>query len=365
MNGSFKEVSLYWKNNNLLIDCIAQNLTAEEDYYIVDCYCGTQVVAQGIMKGPASERSTKLMIPENAINMFCSPLPYNITIKLIDMENTIHDTITKVTPPKPSPEPPPSVSSSPFFMIISELEREPGNFPFWNMLEEMGYSHKIRIDVSETTKDRVWEEIDKAVSLKYTKLLFYKDWGHGGPFGETFADDITVSCDMIAAKINELSHLEQIVWFTAGCVSYLRAPNIAVRITTPNTFVASAAEIMHTPAWPQALRNNNYEMVESAKWIDDHYVPDEPINPYIGWANLISGPVYILTPTPTPTPTPIPTPTLTPTPTATPTPPSILGECVFPRIITGTLTPRLEKGVVFYRIRCIMDRLASYPPILK
>jgi len=40
-----------------------------------------------------------------------------------------------------------------------------------------------------------------------------------------------------------------------------------------------------------------------------------------------------------------------------PTP--ILGECVFPRIITGTLTPRLDRGVIFYRVRCIIDKWVS------
>ena len=63
------------------------------------------------------------------------------------------------------------------------------------------------------------------------------------------------------------------------------------------------------------------------------------------------------TPTPTPTPTLTPTPAPTPTPTPTPTPsPQITGECVFPRILAGTLTPRLDKGKVFYRIRCIIDK---------
>ena len=45
-----------------------------------------------------------------------------------------------------------------------------------------------------------------------------------------------------------------------------------------------------------------------------------------------------------------------PTPTPTPTRPPITGECVFPRIITGALTPRLDRGVIFYRIRCIIDK---------
>jgi len=36
--------------------------------------------------------------------------------------------------------------------------------------------------------------------------------------------------------------------------------------------------------------------------------------------------------------------------------PSITGECIFPRIITGTLTPRLDTGKVFYRVRCIIDK---------
>ena len=45
-----------------------------------------------------------------------------------------------------------------------------------------------------------------------------------------------------------------------------------------------------------------------------------------------------------------------PTPTPTPTPPSITGECVFPRIIAGTLTPRLDTGIIFYRVRCIIDK---------
>ena len=55
---------------------------------------------------------------------------------------------------------------------------------------------------------------------------------------------------------------------------------------------------------------------------------------------------------------PTPTPTLTPTPTPTPTPtlPPITGECVFPRLITGTLTPRLDTGIIFYRVRCIIDK---------
>ena len=45
-----------------------------------------------------------------------------------------------------------------------------------------------------------------------------------------------------------------------------------------------------------------------------------------------------------------------PTPTPAPTRPPITGECVFPRIITGTLTPRLDTGIIFYRIRCIIDK---------
>ena len=53
-------------------------------------------------------------------------------------------------------------------------------------------------------------------------------------------------------------------------------------------------------------------------------------------------------------PTPTPTPTATPTPT--PIRPPITGECVFPRIITGALTPRLDRGVIFYRVRCIIDK---------
>jgi len=58
-----------------------------------------------------------------------------------------------------------------------------------------------------------------------------------------------------------------------------------------------------------------------------------------------------------PTPTPTPTPTLTPTPTPTLIPPPhITGECLFPRIITGTLTPRLDTGIIFYRVRCIIDK---------
>ena len=74
-----------------------------------------------------------------------------------------------------------------------------------------------------------------------------------------------------------------------------------------------------------------------------------------GWILLVPA-----TPTPTPTSTPTPTPTGTPTPSLTPTPtptlPPITGECVFPRLITGTLTPRLDKGKVFYRVRCIIDK---------
>ena len=49
---------------------------------------------------------------------------------------------------------------------------------------------------------------------------------------------------------------------------------------------------------------------------------------------------------------PTPTPTLTPTPT----PPQITGECIFPRILTGTLTPRLGTGIIFYRVQCIIDK---------
>ena len=65
-------------------------------------------------------------------------------------------------------------------------------------------------------------------------------------------------------------------------------------------------------------------------------------------------------------PTPTPTPTGTPTPApVTPVPISSIFECIFPRIFTGTLTPRLDRGVVFYRIRCIIDRSVSYPPNLK
>ena len=48
-------------------------------------------------------------------------------------------------------------------------------------------------------------------------------------------------------------------------------------------------------------------------------------------------------------------PAATPTPTPIPSPP-ITGECMFPRIITGTLTPRIDTGKVFYRIGCIIDK---------
>jgi len=48
------------------------------------------------------------------------------------------------------------------------------------------------------------------------------------------------------------------------------------------------------------------------------------------------------------------------TPTPTPIPPSITGECVFPRILTGTLTPRLDTGKTFYRVRCIIDKWGSH-----
>ena len=65
--------------------------------------------------------------------------------------------------------------------------------------------------------------------------------------------------------------------------------------------------------------------------------------------------IGVSAPTSTPTPTGTPTGTLTPAP-AIPVPISSVVECMFPRIITGTLTPRLEKGVIFYRIRCIMDK---------
>jgi len=72
------------------------------------------------------------------------------------------------------------------------------------------------------------------------------------------------------------------------------------------------------------------------------------------WSEPVTD-MLIITATPTPTPTP--TPTLTPTPSPTPTPPPrITGECVFPRILTGTLTPRLDKGVILYRVRCIIDK---------
>jgi len=82
-------------------------------------------------------------------------------------------------------------------------------------------------------------------------------------------------------------------------------------------------------------------------------VPDSPDQP----ANAKAWSIVCELPTPTPTPTP----TLTPTPTPTPTPtrPPVLGECVFPRILTGTLTPRMDKGVIFYRIRCIIDKWSS------
>jgi len=53
-------------------------------------------------------------------------------------------------------------------------------------------------------------------------------------------------------------------------------------------------------------------------------------------------------------------PAATPTPTPIVRPlPSITGECIFPRIITGMLTPRLDKGVIFYRLRCIIDKWVS------
>jgi len=75
-----------------------------------------------------------------------------------------------------------------------------------------------------------------------------------------------------------------------------------------------------------------------------------PINPSTDPGHLIVGP----TPTPTPTVTPTPSPSPTPTPTPTPTP--VLGECIFPRLIAGTLTPRLDRGVIFYRVRCIINK---------
>jgi len=68
---------------------------------------------------------------------------------------------------------------------------------------------------------------------------------------------------------------------------------------------------------------------------------------YTGYLDVELGPPP--TPTPTPALTPTPTPTLIP-------PPHITGECVFPRLITGTLTPRLDKGVIFYRVQCIIDK---------
>ena len=42
--------------------------------------------------------------------------------------------------------------------------------------------------------------------------------------------------------------------------------------------------------------------------------------------------------------------------------PDILTECVFPRILAGMLTPRLNKGVIFYRIRCIIEKLQPPTP---
>jgi len=33
-----------------------------------------------------------------------------------------------------------------------------------------------------------------------------------------------------------------------------------------------------------------------------------------------------------------------------------LGECMFPRILAGMLTPRIDTGKVFYRVRCIIDK---------
>ena len=76
-------------------------------------------------------------------------------------------------------------------------------------------------------------------------------------------------------------------------------------------------------------------------------VPDSPDQP----ANAKAWSIVCELPTPTPTPTATPTPSPTPT-----RPPRITGECVFPRILTGTLTPRLDKGVVFYRMRCLIDK---------
>jgi len=39
----------------------------------------------------------------------------------------------------------------------------------------------------------------------------------------------------------------------------------------------------------------------------------------------------------------------------------ILTECVFPRILAGMLTPRLDRGVFFYRLRCIIEKLQPAP----
>ena len=60
---------------------------------------------------------------------------------------------------------------------------------------------------------------------------------------------------------------------------------------------------------------------------------------------------------PTPTPPLTGTPTGTPTPApATPVPLSSVVECIFPRILAGMLTPRLDKGVIFYRVQCIINK---------
>ena len=77
---------------------------------------------------------------------------------------------------------------------------------------------------------------------------------------------------------------------------------------------------------------------------------------------IVGTPTSTPTPTATATATPTPTATATPTPspTGTPTPTPSLEtylNCIFLRILTGELTPRITTGDPIPRITCLLEAM--------
>lgn len=200
--------------------------------------------------------------------------------------------------------------------VVTEYRSKPSYYPFLDYLKEIGYPNIIFVSIKEATKDSLFNKIDEAVAKGCTRLLFYKNWGHGSEWTEAYEQEYYISA--IYHKLHELRDLEQVIWFSTGCYSHLRVPKMVKQMGPPrfeqvtNLFLTGAWEISEgnktTSSWVKALKANDNDMVAAAKWINKNYPGPGEENPYLGWANLTGKSVVSIKPNGAPPPTPPPTP---------------------------------------------------------